>query len=573
MKACEIAWKAIRRHDPDALIAAPTLCNSGSIGYLRRLLDAGLAQWMNAFAVHPYIQPVPEADGFVEKLRITRRLLNEAFGRDIPMVATEGGFNLSSSPRDEHEKLASQVRQALIILGEGFLWHLPFYAYDFGADAGDRLDGDYGLCYNPLYPERRWMPGTVFPRPVFAGLAAFGALTEGLRPSCTIEWLGETVLGYAYSSSDDDRCVIALWDWSGGNASVEIPVQAPRVRVADVMGNEHEVETAGGTLLLALSDLPTYVLGASPSLWGTAAQRRLKWSERRFISPKESAPVVIEGVAPRFHGREPGVAVTVRNRTGEKVLAEVSTRIPGVPEARRSLSVSLAPDGMETLAFDFPGFRPDPLAWQSLETAAAPSTGAVFRRSDRLGFLAVPSSFETEDGIRVSLSWTPDALSLAIAVPDSTQTNAWTGWHSWKGDSVQIGLARKALAKRSENDLADTVEQAASELTLALTPDGPQVYRTITWDESRFPSGMSGEGLVTSAEAPLGVRKTPGGYRYRVSIPWRFIGMERATLGDTFRLAILVNDWNLEGRRTERHVFDLKRTPPKNFGIVTLVEE
>ena len=573
VKACEIAWKTIRRHDADALVAAPTLCNAGSIAYLRRLLDAGLAQWMNAYSVHPYVQPCPEANGFLENLRIVKRLLKDACGREIPMIATEGGFNLTNSPQDEHEKLGSQLRESLIMLGEGFLWSMPFYAYDFGADAGDQLEGDYGLCYNPLYPARRWSPGVVFPRPVFAGLAAFGALTEGLRPSCTIEWLGETALGYAYTSKDDGRTVLALWDWSGRPFAVEIPVGVAEVEIADAMGNVRKAKAPNGGLTLTLTDLPQYVIGASPKVWGFAAQKRLKWSARKFKTAEALAPVAAEAVVPSFAGGDPGVAITLRNRTGERATAEVKTRIPGEPDARRSKSVSLEPDGSAVVRIPFEGFRPDPLARLVLETTVVPGAGTVVRRTDALDFLTAPSAFAMTDGSRVRLAWKPTHLLLGIDVPDNTQTNAWTGWHTWKGDSVQIGLARTALAKRTENDLADAAEQAMCEYTLALTTNGPEVYRTISWNENLFPSDISGSGLVPRTEVPLTVEREPGLYRYRVALPWSFINREKMAEGETFRLAIQVNDWDFAGKRTERKLFDLKASPPRNFGLVTLRKE
>ena len=573
VKACEIAWKTIHRLDPEALVAAPTLCNAGSVAYLRRLLDAGLAQWMNAYSVHPYVQPCPEANGFLENLRIVKRLLNDAKGREIPMIATEGGFNLTNSPWDEREKLGSQVRESLIMLGEGFLWSMPFYAYDFGADAGDQLEGDYGLCYNALYPAQRWSPGIVFPRPVFAGLAAFGALTEGLRPSCTIEWLGESVLGYAYTSKDDARTVLALWDWSGRPSSVEIPVGVSEVKVADEMGNVRLAKAPNGKLALELTDLPQYVLGASPKVWGFAAQKKLKWSASKFKSAELLAPVAIEEVVPRFAGASPGVAVTLRNRTGGRLSAEVKTRIPGHPDARRAKSVSLRPDGSAVVVIPFDRFAPDPLARLSLETTVVPEAGTAVRRTDALNFLTAPSEFRMADGGRVRLSWTPARLGLEIDVPDNTQTNGWTGWHTWKGDSVQIGLARTALAKRSENDLADAAEQAMGEYTLALTPNGPEVYRTISWNEKLFPSDISGGGLVPKSVAPLTVERKPGLCRYRVAFPWSFINREKMADGDTFRLAIQVNDWDFDGKRAERKLFDLMLSPPRHFGLVTLRKE
>ena len=70
----------------------------------------------------------------------------------------------------------------------------------------------------------------------FGGLAAFARLTEGHHPTCSIEWLAETVLGYAFTDRADTDSVIAIWDWGARGTVVELPVGRDEVEVADIMG-------------------------------------------------------------------------------------------------------------------------------------------------------------------------------------------------------------------------------------------------------------------------------------------------------------------------------------------------
>lgn len=566
-----IAWEVIHELDPDAYVGAPTSAGINDLAFLRSLFDLGLAKYMNAFAVHPYIAAPPEVNGLVDTVRSLKRMLREYMGRDVPMIGTESGFNEPNSPLGEKTKLTGQLRQNLILFGEGFLWNLPFYGYDFGADANDQSEGDYGVCYNPLYPKHRWGPREVQPRPVFGALAAFGRLTEGHRPTCPIEWLGETVLGYAFADKDDSHCVIALWDWGERGTEVEIPVGRGAIDVADVMGNVTRRKTAGGTLKLALSEYPQYILDADPAVWGKAAQTELKWGERKYTSASDRAPVGITGLAPSFASGGPGVAVTLENRADEPRVVALETRIPGEPDARVKKSVSFTARQTQRVEVAFDGFTPDPTVFFDVEARVVPEKGMVATAADSFNFLPVPSSFAFDGGKTVSLGHDARFLTFDLFIPDPTPTNGWTGWDSWKGDCVQVGLAKSALKTRTQNDLADNAAEAKSEITFALTPNGPEMYRTITWDPKRFPCDTHLAGQIDLKEAPLTVEKTAKGFRYRASVPWTFLNLSAPKPGDTFRFAFQFNDREPGNRSLkESKGFELKQAAPKKFGWGTI---
>ncbi|GEM_PF-2739371 len=571
VKVHQIAWEVIHELDPDAYVGAPTSAGINDLAFLRSLFDLGLAKYMNAFAVHPYIAAPPEANGLVDTVRSLKRMLREYMGRDVPMIGTESGLNEPNSPLGEKTKLTGQLRQNLILFGEGFLWNLPFYGYDFGADANNQDEGDYGVCYNPLYPKHRWGPGEVQPRPVFGALAAFGRLTEGHRPTCPIEWLGETVLGYAFADKSDSHCVIALWDWGERGTEVELPVGRDAIDVADVMGNVTRKKTTGGTLKLTLSEYPQYVLDANSAIWGKAAQAKLKWGERKYMSDSDRAPVGIADLAPSFASGGPGVAVTLENRTDEPHRVALETRIPGEPDARVKRSVSLAARQTQRIEIAFDGFTPDPTVFFDVEVRVVPEKGMVATAVDSFNFLPVPSSFAFDGGKTVSLGYDARFLTFDIFIPDSTPTNGWTGWDSWKGDSVQVGLAKSALKKRTQNDLADNAAEAKSEITFALTPNGPEMYRTITWDVRRFPCDTHLAGQIDLKEAPLTVEKSAKGFRYRASVPWAFLNLSAPKPGDTFRFAFQFNDREPGNRfLKESKGFELKQAAPKKFGWGTI---
>jgi hypothetical protein len=562
--AQKVAWETIHALDPDALVGAYT--SSGiDLRMLRTLMEKGLGRYMNAVTVHPY-KGMPELGGFIDDVRGMKRIVREYVGRDLPLFATESGMNEANTPDGEKRKLCGQLRQALILFGEGFQMYCPFYGCDFGADANNQDDGDYGLNYNLQYPKVRFGCKVSQPRPIFGALAAFARLTEGHRPTCCIEWLGETVLGYAFTDKADSDSVIALWDWGARGTSVELPVGRDVVEVADVMGNVSRMKTEKGALKLALSEYPQYVLHADPKIWGRAAQAKLKWSERRFKGANELAPVGVAALVPAFVGREPGVAVTLENRTDATQRVEVETRIPGEPDCRRKVPVSVPAHGERRVTVAFEGFRPCPTDVFETLVRVKPSKGTVAEASARLNFMQVPCEF-TFGACHVKLACDRTALKFDVTVADATPLNGKSGWWSWDGDSLQVALAKQHLAKRTQNDVADAFAEAYSEYTVAKTPRGDEVCRTITWDPKRYPSDSGRGGIVGEDLAPRRVSHDGKRWRYRFSIPWRFLNMDSLAPGATFRMALQYNDRaSNDSALRQVECFKMKLAAPSRFG-------
>ena len=566
--AQKVAWETIHALEPDALIGAYT--SSGiDLRYLRTLMGKGLWKYMNALTVHPY-KGIPEETGFIDDVRGMKHILREYMGHDIPMFATEAGMNEPNTPDGDRRKLCGQLRQALILFGEGFQLYCPFYGCDYGADLNNQGDGDYGLNYNSQYPKVRFGCKVSQPRPIFGALAAFARLTEGHRPTCCIEWMGETVLGYACTDKADSDSVIAIWDWGARGTVVELPVGRETVEVADVMGNVARMEAKGGVLRLALSEFPQYVLHVDAKTWGRAAQAKLKWSDRRFKSANELAPVGVSSFAPTFKGREPGVAVTLENRTDKDESVVLETRIPGEPDCRRKLSVDVPAHREKSVTVVFEGFRPNPTALFETHVRISPAIGVAVEMKETFNFVCVPCEFSF-GGCRVKLDYDRDALKFDVEVEDGSPRNDRSGWWSWNGDALQVALARRHLAKRTQNDVADAFEQALCEYTVAKTPIGDEVCRTVTWDPKRYPCDNGRGGIVAPDVAPRKVSHDGRRWRYVFSLPWEFVNLNAPEAGTTFRMAMQYND-RVPDDPALRQVecFRMKFAAPQRFGWFVL---
>lgn len=597
VRAAKVVYTAIHAVDSEAIVMAPTFSNAGSYGLLRKCLEQGLGKYMDAFAVHAYNGFPPEPNAFLTNVRRTKALLREYLGRDIPLIGTENGYLAVATQEEEYLQMTGHVRAQLMLLGEGFWFNCPFYGYDHHSNC----KGDYGITYNlEMTPGKTvWGPKKVSPRPAFAALSAASWLLDGYRPTCTIEWLGETVLGYAYQGRAGD-CRLALWDF-GGTSEVTIPVGKDSVELADMMGNRRTVRAEKGELKLKLNAEPVYVLDVDPSVWGRAAQATLKWSARKFRRADADAPLQIVGIAPSFEKGCAGVAVTVENISDAEVEGEVETRLRGVPEARQVVPVRVAAGRPAVVRTSMEaGFCPPAFAFSEVSVTVAPKKGPSVKKSANLNFLPVRRMADwsgivemrapavkgrngfaikgdNDCSVSVGFGWNDRFLFFSFTVTDDEFSNTRTGVMSWQGDAIQLGLAKDPFVKPTPNSYADDLNRALTEMTLALTPNGPEVCRTMTFDEKILPCGR--DGVVDPKECPLEVtnEKTETGVktRYRVAVPWKYLNVSGPKSGDVVWFAAMVNDQDADTMQTELkscsvNVFDLKQSMPRKFGALTL---
>jgi len=272
-------YDAIHEVDPEGLVAGPDYSTVMDVEAHRKIFELGIARYIDVFALHPYCSYPPEPGGFIRRLRATDQIVEKAKGRPIMKVATEGGFATPATKEGELLQMNGLVRKQLILLGEGYQFSYAFYPHDYGNDFGDDHDGDYGFTYNlhlaqtgQSTPQQRWGISRVSPRPVAPALAAASWYLDGKRPVSCIDYLGGGTHGYAYADKSN-AVVLALWNYGGGTAEVDLPVGCASLRVADHMGNERTAEAPGGILHLTLGASPVYVLEPAREIWGRGARR------------------------------------------------------------------------------------------------------------------------------------------------------------------------------------------------------------------------------------------------------------------------------------------------------------
>lgn len=666
-------YDVVKEADPEAIVAGPDLSTVMDVAYHRKLFDLGLAKYIDAFAIHPYCSYPPEQCGFINRLREIDAIVRNAKGHGIPKYATEAGFATPSTKEGERLQMYGLVRKQLILLGEGYRFSYSFYPHDYGSDSGEEHDGDYGFAYNlhlaeqgKSKPQQRWGIRQVSPRPVAPALSAASWYLDGFRSVSCIDYLGGGVHGYAYADSADN-VVIALWDYSGHDAEVELPVGRSSIRVADHMGNERVVACAGGVLRLRLGQEPAYVVGPDAAIWGLRARHVIAVDDKpveraagettavfgtlsedgelelcpnavlglpgvrrtckagRFSFPipipaglKEGsypvmlrffdgkgrlvsvsgkalsvrAPVAVLSASPVCEAGAFGLNVVVENQTDRQQNVLVEMRIKGVPEARKSQRVMLDGRMRSKVVFTCPGMTVDPFEVKSVEVSTTLESGRRWTKPFRMNFLSAqrvdavtgdvfaawtgPRYWSPFPGLKMGFAWSDSHLMVDAIVDDDAFVNDKTRFFSWDGDSLQLALAGEVLETSSANNLRDLLTEAYTENTLALTRNGQEAYRTISFDQERFPAGISADGLLTDDEVPRRIEKSAKGdgrvtLRYRAAFPWRMLGKDKPSAGDGVYFAMCVNDRD-PGRNqlSQRHVFEFKSAAPKGFGRVIL---
>lgn len=316
-------------------------------------------------------------------------------------------------------------------------------------------------------------------------------------------------------------------------------------------------------------------------------------------------PIAIDEILPDFRSGKKCLKVKMRELSGRETTGTLETRIVGNPDGRKRLRFRINGGGTAELLCVYDDLDVNPLKNDDVELRVATDSGFRFKRKDRMNFLSAayrpgiridgdfsdwkdlpsypfdPEMILDESKIyqgkndleaSISFAWNEFGLFFLVDVRDNIFFQPHTGWKTWDGDCLQMGFTRTVRYKESANMLQDKMNVAYSEIDFALTKNGPEVYRTVTFDGTRFPIAQ-----IALKDAPLKVVKTQqsdGSVRlqYEVSVPWKFLNMPSApSAGSRIGWSISINDRDkAKGSRISLEAFPLKK--PQEFGILVLTK-
>ena len=123
-------------------------------------------------------------------------------------------------------------------------------------------------------------------------------------------------------------------------------------------------------------------------------------------------------------------------------------------------------------------------------------------------------------------------LLLEVSVTDDIPSNDYHGNRLWNGDSLQ--LAFSALDRREKGP-------AGTEYALALTPQGPEVFREASQLD-----------LETPTQVKLDAKRSGTKTVYRITVPFAEIGVDPKP-GIPIGMSLVVNDNDGKGRKGYLH--------------------
>jgi hypothetical protein len=601
------AAAVIRSEDPDALILGPN--PSGGvhrIAWIRELFAAGLADVIDAISLHPYHgEPPPERYNLPQKIAALKALCRNAFGREVPICGLEQGYKSIRGSRHLYRETGMYLLRAnLIFQGEGLRLNLPFYGYDYATEPYG-----YGICFN-LDPKLKWGPKRIAPKAHVPALAVQADLLTGAVPAGNLRMFGDAVWGYAFEKGSDVVLVlwtvekrqeltlpvgnvgaVALHDMMGGIRSQPVQEDAVRLsigpapvyvtgaepslylgaagepvvlhagesRVLEFPGEVQDIEPlpplraarvgAGSSWRLSLPE--TALSGAVPARVRTADDVQTQWVAVR-------GAVEVVGVVPVVVAGAPCARVSLRNWSRGESAVEVglsagdpvrSVLGPGasasviVPSGRREADAAEPVRGILQVAT---------ADGQTLETPVVLSFLSAQRPGAQAGGMPNRATIRArgadgeEDTAELEFTWTDEALTVNVTVHDNVFHQDASLPNIWRQDSIQVAFDPEPDRETAYNPLVGQIGRQHTELTVGLTSRGVRVFRFITPDPDRLPTGD-----VTMAFQPgITIKRQGKATVYRCSLPWRQLGLvQPPEPGRSVGIAVLVNDSDGAGTR------------------------
>ena len=248
-----VAYGVIKKYDPKARIAGPTIAGAGraDIETIERLLARGLIKYIDIISLHPYPNYPPE-ESYPSALARIKSNVKRAAGREVPIIATESGYDENSLPGQAAllDHAYADIAQAIILAGEGGAGYTWFYLAD---NAKDR----FGIMYN-LTEERRYGPNIVSPKPEFPMVRQVNDMLNGSLKATAIPMKTRGLVGYSFEMNDGSKLTV-IWDYTGRNRSVKLFLGDPQAVIQDEFGN-NIIYKASDPVAVRLSRAPLYII-------------------------------------------------------------------------------------------------------------------------------------------------------------------------------------------------------------------------------------------------------------------------------------------------------------------------
>ncbi|XHR27177.1 MAG: sugar-binding protein [Chthoniobacteraceae bacterium] len=546
VRTLHAAAEAIRGIDPQSKFGGPTTCHT-DVSFTGHVLALGAGKYLDLVTEHPY-RLLPELPDYETDLVDLRRTLRTEGGRELPMAASECGFNNTAMLVDDEieetmrHSAELSIRNMLIGFANGTERYIQFQSSLWPEGTGWHVF----LAGNPDNECK------AIPNPVLYAMRALADRLGAARVAGRIK-VGADCRCYVFERGDSR--IVCLWKWNGKPLVLNLKSAVEDGIVYDLMGNPMEATAA------TVGEAPLYI---ETSLSFDALQKAVSGLD--FGNGEQSLTANVKVLdTHRF-------VMDVTNRTSTPVSGVVEMFGPNGDPVQKQPFQQLGAEESVPLTFDAPqpiGTRDQSVAirittagsqrsqthdyhlramlcpavskpltidgdlsdWPSQDPVVLSGPNAV-KRDPRLWT-------DADKAIRaeVRTAWDDNYLYVAVAVvKNGFHPNAPSASSLYNGDSLQIAfdpLKNASIDKKSYDD--DDFEYC-----LGLFEGAPCVYR-ICASSSVYDSLQKSLGVLNGNEVKLAVKPLPGKTVYEMAFSRAAISPLRLAAGNSMRWDILAN--------------------------------
>lgn len=411
--------------NPDAVLVGPAIAGA-SEDYVRRVLELGGADVLDAVSIHPYRYPATP-EGMETQMASMVDVIADAAGRDLPLWLTEYGWPTHEGGGTSDTMQADYLVRAAALSLLGGADRIYWYdVRDDGTDATEK-EHNFGLFEH----EQAAVRFAAEPKPAAVAQAVLSAELAGLRP------VGSDDVGHGSHSvvfADNERTTRVMWSTEPG-ATASIETKRPVV-VVDQYGVETRLAPHAGTVLVGLSEHPVFVRGDVDE-----------------IDVGTDGPLLVEAPASVAEGDTATVTVTL-DREGEncRAVPPVATVRLGGEEHRLRAAACARTEASFAL----------PTATGQATTRLT-GTAALGRRP--FAYLTTPTVSITEpvvvsSVVRQQVDQGAFGAEVVISVANNTQSTTlqFTGVEWTRGDAAGTAGDDAAIAPQARLEVAIPLE-------------------------------------------------------------------------------------------------------------------
>ncbi|HIU47972.1 MAG TPA: hypothetical protein IAB04_01260 [Candidatus Avimonoglobus intestinipullorum] len=251
------ARRAVLEHIPDATIVGGGLAQA-DITYLRRILEAGVYDYVDAFSCHPYDWSGRfRNQTFVDDMREFRSAIDE-YGGNKPIYLTELGLTdatMDTAGVSTEEKAAGIIQIYSLMLGENLAD--KWWWYDLIKSSIDETarESNWGLIKN------RANETPYAATPAFVVMANMNYELTGATPNGSILYEDDTECRAYRFKTRDNKDIVTAWS-ALEPKNVSFNLGCDQVDVYDMYGNHIEtIHGDNGIYTFTLTKEPIYIKG------------------------------------------------------------------------------------------------------------------------------------------------------------------------------------------------------------------------------------------------------------------------------------------------------------------------